>query len=449
MSERPNVVVFLTDQQRADTSGLHGCPLELTPNFDAFAEAGTHLAQHVTSQPVCAPARGCFQTGQYATNHGVWGNQQHLPAHAKGIADLFQEAGYATGYFGKWHLAPNAAGDHPQAVEAPYRTGYDTWLGANIHEFCSSPYHCRVYDENQRPHDLPGYRVDAITDAAIRFIGAHRDEPFFLFVSILEPHHQNELFDYVPPDHYRARYAGRWLPPDLAQLPGNGPKHFGGYAGTVKRCDEAFGRVLDALKSLGLREATNVCYTSDHGCHFSTRPGMDKRSCHEASIRVPTALGGPAFDGGGRVEEPTTLLELPPTLLASAGIPVPASFDAAPLQPLLETRPARRPERDAYVQITNGKRVGRALRTRRWKYAVWQTADAASADGTASSYTETELYDLAHDPYELCNRIEDGDLAETRRELRERLLARLREAGEPEPAIEPPVAGSGHRGGRY
>src|SRR4029077_20679895 len=78
-SARPNVVVFFTDQQRWDCSGLHGNPLDLMPNFDRMAQAGTHVAQSFTCQPVCGPARSCLQTGLYATNSGCWRNGIPLP----------------------------------------------------------------------------------------------------------------------------------------------------------------------------------------------------------------------------------------------------------------------------------------------------------------------------------------------------------------------------------
>ena len=160
-----------------------------------------------------------------------------------------------------------------------------------------------MYDNDEQPVKLPGYRVDALTDAAIRFVDAHQDEPFFLFISYLEPHHQNHLDDYVAPDGYRERYAGRWTPPDLAALGGSAQQHLGGYYGMVKRLDEALGRLLDALKSLGLADNTIVMFTSDHGSHFKTRNAEYKRSCHEAAVRIPTAFQRAGFEGGGQVRQ--------------------------------------------------------------------------------------------------------------------------------------------------
>jgi arylsulfatase A-like enzyme len=104
MKKQPNVIVFFTDQQRWDTTGVHGNPLGLTPNFDRMAQRGTHFFNTITCQPVCAPARACLQTGQYATQNGVFRNGLTLADDAVTMADCFGQAGYDTGYIGKWHL---------------------------------------------------------------------------------------------------------------------------------------------------------------------------------------------------------------------------------------------------------------------------------------------------------------------------------------------------------
>src|SRR5699024_7342932 len=102
--KKPNVIVFFTDQQRWDTTGVHGNPIGLTPNFDRMATEGTHLYNSFTPQPVCGPARSCLQTGMYATETGCYANRIPLPKDAKTMAHYFKGAGYHTGYIGKWHL---------------------------------------------------------------------------------------------------------------------------------------------------------------------------------------------------------------------------------------------------------------------------------------------------------------------------------------------------------
>lgn len=428
---RPNVVVFFTDQQRWDTTGLHGNPMELTPNLDRIGRQHTHVAHSYTCQPVCGPARSCLQTGLYATTTGCYQNAIPLPDDAQTLAHCFGAAGYHTGYIGKWHL-------HEREVKGPVpadkRFGYDHWLASNILEFTSDAYDTVMYDNDNNEVKLPGYRVDAVTDAAIRFIDSHRQDPFYLFVSYIEPHHQNHIDDYPPPDGYRERYTGGWVPPDLAALGGSTHQHLGGYYGMVKRLDEAYGRMHDALKSLGLDQETIVLFTSDHGSHFKTRNGEYKRSCHDSSIRVPTVLSGPGFRGGGQIQKLVSLIDLPPTLLDAAAIDVPEQMQGRSILPLLNGRRHNNrldwPE-EVFVQISEAQ-TGRAVRTHRWKYGV-DAPDVKAA--WAPVFREQYLYDLQADPYELTNLVQAASHRPVAEVMRRRLLRRMAEAGEEIPKI--------------
>jgi len=437
----PNVIVFLTDQQRWDTSGLHGNPLGLMPNFDRLAAQGTHLFNTFTCQPVCAPARASLQTGRYATNTGVFRNGLPLDSKQNSLARCFGEAGYRTGYIGKWHLGSN---DSPGAVAHAYRAGYEFWLASNALEFTSTPYHTVVYNEKNQPVVLPGYRVDALTDAAIRFIADRHEEPFFLFLSFLEPHHQNHVDDYVPPDGYREPYTGRWLPPDLAALGGSAHQHIGGYYGMVKRLDEALGRLVDALKSLDKLDETLLLFTSDHGNHFKTRNEEYKRSCHDSCVRVPGMFSGPGFQGGGQIQQLISLVDLPPTLLEAAGLPIPAEMEGRSLMPLIRREDSNWTD-DVFIQISESQ-VGRAVRTSRWKYSVVAPEKSGWQDSSSDLYVEAFLYDLQSDPYELTNLIGLASHQETAQVMRQRLLDRMQAAGEPPAVIQPaPERPSGQR----
>ncbi len=441
MAERPNVVVFFTDQQRHDTSGLHGCPLGLTPNFDAWATRGTHFAQAITPQPVCGPARACLQTGRFATaiGDGCHTNGRPLPEDADTLAKRFAAAGYATGYFGKWHLAE---GDGP--VPEAGRGGWRHWLAANALEATSDAYQTRVWDNDQQPVDLPGYRVDALTDATIRWIDqrSRAGEPFLCMLSHLEPHMQNHRDDYPAPALVADRYAGRWTPPDLAALPGahpavahltggNAQQQIAGYFGMCKRLDEAFGRLMDALISLDEIDNTVVVFASDHACHFRTRNDEYKRSCHESSVRTPCMAHGGPFTGGGRVERPFQLTDLAPTLCDAAGLGAPAGAQGRSALGLVRRDAAAEAAwpGEAFVQVSESV-LGRAVRTRRWKYAV-EAEGAGPADRFASTYRESHLYDLLADPHELINLAGSASHAPVREEMKQRLLRRMSAAGEP------------------
>jgi arylsulfatase A-like enzyme len=428
--QKPNVIVFFTDQQRWDTTGVHGNPLGLTPNFDRMAQQGTHLYNSFTCQPVCGPARSCMQTGMYATRSGCYKNKIPLPSNSKTLAHYFNEAGYQTAYIGKWHLS-----DEEPVPEAK-RGGYQYWLASNVLEFTSDAYHTTVFNNDNQPEYLPGYRADALTDAAIRYINGHKEKPFFLFLSYVEPHHHNFKDDYPAPDGYREQYTSGWIPPDLAALGGTAHQHLGGYYGMVKRVDETLGRLMDALKSLGLQDNTIVLFTSDHACHFKTRNDEYKRSCHESSIRVPTAIWGPRFNGGGQRHELTSLIDIPPTLLDAAGIPVPQDMQGRSVLSLVQRWAEQDWPGEVFVQISETQ-VGRAIRTKRWKYGITAPGMDGSEHSCSDEYVEEFLYDLESDPYELHNMAGYKSHQEVSKVLRRKLIKRMVQAGEEEAVIHP------------
>lgn len=419
MTKQPNVVVFLTDQQRFDTLGVHGNPLGLTPNIDRMAQHGTHFENAFTPNPVCAPARSSLQTGLMPTATGVYVNGIPLDTEATTIAEAFNEAGYQTGYIGKWHLAPS------DPVTEAYRGGYTSWLGANILEFSSDEYRTIVWDDDCEPVMLPGYRADGLTDAIIRFIADNHDRPFMLFSSFIEPHHQNEHDNYPAPDGYAERYTGRWMPPDLETLGGTSAEHLGGYYGQVKRLDECIGRINDALKSMGLLEDTIVIVTSDHGSHFKTRNDEYKRSCHDSSIRVPLVIDGGPFTSGGRHPELVSTVDLPATLFEIAGA-APGGLHGRSLLPLVNRETLSEPWRESVLVQISESQVGRALRTGRWLYSI-VAPDASGMESAATAYQEDALYDLDADPYELHNLVHeklfDTVMAELRGAMIEQIIA--------------------------
>ena len=300
-----------------------------------------------------------------------------LPPDAAPWPTASATAGYATGYIGKWHLARPRARCRPSE-----RGGYEYWLASNVLEFTSDAYDTRhVSTATAQPVKLPGYRVDALTDAAIRYIDAHQADPFFLFISYIEPHFQNHIDDYPPPDGYRERYTGRWMPPDLAALGGSAHQHLGGYYGMVKRLDEALGRLLDALQEPG------PAGRHDRALHLRPRQPLQ-----DAQRRVQALLPRelhPRAHGHLRArlrrrraaQQLVSLVDLPPTLLDAGGLPVPAAMQGRSILPLLRGQAVDWPE-EVFIQISESQ-VGRAVRTRRWKYGV----DAPDKNGGATPPT--------------------------------------------------------------
>jgi len=444
-SGRPNILFFFTDQQRADTLGCYGNSLGLSPNLDAMAQEGVRFEFAFTAQPVCGPARAMLQTGLYPTRIGCFRNGIALPRGQRTIAHELSEAGYEVGYIGKWHLAGRGVYDE-QWVPAERRGGYrDYWLGADLLEFSSSAYGGGYYDADNRFVPFRGYRVDSQTDHVLEYLRTRDGKrPFFLFLSYLEPHHQNNLNRYVAPRGYAERFADYPVPLDLVQRhQGDWQTNLPDYYGICASLDENLGRIRAELARLGLDRNTIVIYTSDHGSHFRTRNSEYKRSCHEASIRIPLVATGPGLPGGRVIRDLVSLVDVPPTLLALAGISGPSCYDGRSLLPLIADKAEEWPD-DVFVQISESQ-VGRAVRTRRWKYAVDAPDRNGWTDPDATRYREQYLYDLESDPYEQHNLVREASTEPVRAELRARLVQRMVAAGEQAPEIS---AAEEHADGR-
>ncbi|MBN1642603.1 MAG: sulfatase-like hydrolase/transferase [Anaerolineae bacterium] len=443
--DRPNIVFVFSDQQRYDTVGAYGQPLDLTPNLDRMAAEGVRFEHAFTCQPVCGPARACLQTGKYATEVGCFRNGIALPLDEVTIAQRLSQAGYEVGYIGKWHLAStNGLGDadidyRTKPVPPERRGGYvDHWLASDVLEFTSHSYDGHMFDADGNQVDFaPGrYRVDAHTDWVIDYLRTRSGErPFFLFVSYIEPHHQNDHNRYEGPHGSREQFADYVVPGDLVDTEGDWRENYPDYLGCIHSLDANLGRIRDQLEALGIADQTLIIYTSDHGSHFRTRNSEYKRSCHEASIRIPMVACGPGFRGGVVVDELVSLIDLPPTVLTAAGVAQDASLRGHAVQPLVNGTAADWPA-EVFVQISESH-VGRAIRTTRYKYAVQAPGKEGWRDPDSDHYVESHLYDLQVDPHERNNLVRDPAYAGVRAGLAETLKRRMADAGEALPTISP------------
>jgi len=428
----PNILFLFSDQQRWDTLGCYNPTMDFTPNLDRLAAEGARFEHAFTCQPVCGPARACLQTGLYATQTGCYRNGIALPQNVTTLADLFHEKGCETAYIGKWHLS--CADTKP--VPAELRGGYrDHWLAADTLEFTSDCNGGYMFDTQNRRVEFGGYRADRQTDFVLDYLNNRRsDKPFFLFVSWIEPHHQNAAGHYQGPPGSKEKYKNHPIPEDLRALGGGDwAREYPDYLGCCASLDVNVGRIVQTLKELGEYENTLIVYTSDHGSHFKTRNGEYKRSCHESCVRVPMIIHGPGFTGGQVFDEPVSLIDLPVTLLRAAGVAIPSGWQGNPLQKLSIEGCADWPE-EAFIQISETQ-VGRALRTRKWKYAVRAPGRNGWLHSNAKVYREDFLYNLENDPLELRNLVKDGAYEEVRAQLRGRLIERMVEAGESAPVI--------------
>jgi len=440
-AKRPNIIFYFSDQQRWDTLGCYGQKLPVTPNLDRIAAKGTRFEYAFTCQPVCGPARACLQTGQYATSSGCFTNGISLPVDSNTVAKYLGAAGYATAYVGKWHLASDRAEYggrqyETSAVPPERRGGYaDYWMAADVLEFTSHGYNGYVYDGEERRVDFIGYRPDCVNNYAIDFIrNCDSDRPFFLFVSQIEPHHQNDRNRYEGPDGSKRRFSHYEIPGDLAGTEGDWRENYPDYLGCCSALDANVGRLFDSLEEKGILEDTVFIYTSDHGSHFRTRNDEYKRACHDGCIRIPMIACGPGFEGRRVVEELASLIDVPATIMSRAGLHVPDHFHGRALDRLIADRSASWDD-SVFVQISESQ-VGRCVRTKKWKYSARADADGWR-DSHSDTYYEDYLYDLENDPHERINLVRNPRYAPEREALAAKLLDHMARAGESLPMIRP------------
>lgn len=447
---QPNIIFVFSDQQRWDTVGCYGQKLDLTPNLDRMAAEGVRFEHAFTCQPVCGPARACLQTGKYATEVGCHVNHRRLPADEKTVPMHLSDAGYEVGYIGKWHLASCGERGGPddfrtRPVPPDRRGGYaDYWLASDVLEFTSHSYDGYMFDGDGNQRDFPEgrYRADAITDWVLEYLQTRSGEkPFFLFLSYIEPHHQNDHHHYEGPKGSKERFGDFEVPGDLVDTDGDWREEFPDYLGCINSLDMNLGRIRDELETLGMADNTVVVYTSDHGSHFKTRNGEYKRSCHDGCTRVPMVACGPGFTGGKTVSELVSLIDIPPTILAAGGVDTPQSMHGHPLQAVAAGSAQEWPD-DIFLQISESQ-VGRAVRTSRWKYSVSAPGKDPIQDPASDTYVEEFLYDLNADPHERNNLVADPSLADVRADMAARLKRHMAEAGEKEPVILPAGEGGG------
>jgi arylsulfatase A-like enzyme len=357
---KPNIVIFLADDQGWGDLSISGNKNLNTPNIDSIAKAGASIDRFFVS-PLCAPTRAEFFTGRYHPRTGVRGvstGLERLNLDEKVIAQYFKEAGYATGAFGKWHNGTQWP-YHPRA------RGFDEYYGFTSGHW--GEYFDPPLDHNGKMVRGVGYIADDFTNHAIDFIERNKDKPFFCYIPFNTPHSP-----YAVPDEYWQRFKNKRL------------EMFGGRAGDaqnenldVTRCSMAMtenldanvGRVLKRLDDLKLAENTIVIYFSDNGPEsFRWNGGMKGRkgTTDEGGVRVPFFIRWPAKIGAGtKVTKIAGAIDLLPTLAKLAGIELkpPKPIDGVDVSPLLLGTAKDWPDRMIFSH-----RAGRtSVRTRQYR----------------------------------------------------------------------------------
>ncbi|MGC8552525.1 MAG: sulfatase-like hydrolase/transferase [Phycisphaerae bacterium] len=459
-ARRPNIIFYHSDQFRWDcicAAGLN--PMDFTPNLDAMYRRGTVFSNFITNQPLCAPSRSCWMTGQYATTTGVWKNGPGLRPDAVTMATELTRHGYTANYIGKWHLAPYGKVG-PAAVPAKYRGGFTgMWLGANAPESSTQPYNSCFWDNDDQPvrYDHGEYRVDFLTRHAETFLRQKHEKPFLLVISQLEPHQQNgpcehgDVFGFVPPHGYEKAFRSCYVPQDLRFFPGDWQYEMNNYYGCIKAIDESLGRIFKTLREENLEENTIVIFLSDHGCHFRTRNSEYKRSPHDSSVHVPLMINGGGFNNRRVINELVSMIDITPTVLDMAGIQTPACMQGRSFLPLVTDEKAREAWSNEVLIQTSEAQIARVLRTPEWTYAALAPDAHISSDPSSMHYQDYQLYNNRADPHQLLNMVgrvdtrwPDGillnyighrSMREVTAHLRNRLIERIVEAGEPRPHI--------------
>lgn len=457
--EKLNVVFIIADDLGWGELGCYGQKKIPTPNIDRLASQGMRFTQHYSGAPVCAPSRCVLMTGKHLGHAEVRGNIQAkrvqpqfqegqipLTESALTIAQVFRNAGYATGAMGKWGLGPVGSTGDPAAK------GFDLFFGYNCQAVAHSYFPAALWRNAERvplnAKPIPGgkkqpegevrmedtlgelYAPKLMIEEAVKFIDAKKSAPFFLYLPFIEPHvamhPPRESVEKFPMEWDAEPYRG-----DSGYLPHPRPR--AAYAAMISDLDGYVGRVLEALEKGGIAERTLVLFTSDNGTthagpagtrfhvggvdpeFFNSTAGLRafKGSVYEGGIRVPMIVRLFGKIAAGSVNEmPSYFADWFPTLCDAAGLEKPAALDGESLWPVMTGSPAKPrtkpmlwvfPEYGGQVAVRIGdfKLTRQKLNTKR--PSTWEVYNLAK-DIAEKNDIATEKPDLIQQANELLRR---------------------------------------------
>ncbi|MDR7154309.1 arylsulfatase A-like enzyme [Sphingobium xenophagum] len=443
-----NMIFVLVDDLRYDAMGFLTPGLQ-TPNIDALAKNGVYFPNAVVTSSLCSPSRATILTGQTARNHGVIDNNNSSEEGLTFFPKYLQQAGYQTGFFGKWHMGFD--------TDAP-REGFDKWVsfkgqGTYFPTELLSPERLAAGKRQTLNVDgdvvkRTGYITDELTDYAMNWLEKGRDtsKPFFLYLS-----HKAVHSDPLPPERYKTQYSNLdiKLPASMANTPENNagkplwvqnqrnswhgadfPYHTDNpmteqvrdYYRTLSPVDDSLGRIMAYLKKNKLDKNTMVVFYSDNGFMIGEHGLIDKRNAYEPSVRVPMIVWAPGMVPKG-VTNPAVVrnLDLAPTFLDIAHIAKPQQMEGKSFLPVVEGKideKAWNPGDFVYEYY--------------WEWSFPQTPTTFAIQRDRVKYIQyhgvwdlEELYDLKTDPDEMHNLIADPAWLETKISLRKSLFDQL------------------------
>lgn len=453
-AERPNVVVVVCDDIRWNALSCAGHPHLKTPNIDQLAAEGLYFENMFCTTSLCSPSRASILSGLYAHAHGVTNNFTEYPEDLASFPRRLQAAGYKSAYVGKWHMGEE--NDEP-------RPGFDYFV---THKGQGSYFDTEFNFNGRERRVVPGYYTTVVTDMALDWIRKHEDEsagePFLLMLGHKAPHSfyfpepkYEHAFDDVevnyPHSSFKLDDKPKWIkqrlytwhgiygpifewredfPNDKAEGVLDFANMVRAYWGTILSVDDSMGRLVNGLRELGELDNTVVIFMGDNGLLEGEHGMVDKRTMHEASIRIPMIIRYPGLTSPSepkRVPQQVLTVDVAPTILELCDAePLPDIHGRSFVNLVREGDPDWR---TAWFYHYNYEKQFpytpniRGIRTDRWKYIRYPHGDGGPDRHMA------ELYDLQNDLEESTNLIHSKEHQQLIADLQRQLVQLMREHG--------------------
>ncbi|MBC6997080.1 arylsulfatase [Cytophaga sp. FL35] len=347
-SERPNVIIVLTDDQGIGDLGCHGNPWLKTPNLDSFYKESVRMTDFHVS-PVCTPTRGAIITGRYPISNGAWATYKGRDALSEGattIAQLFKQNGYKTGMFGKWHLGDNYP-SRPIDLGFEYGVYHKSGGVGELSDYWGNSYFDDTYFVNEEPQPFKGYCTDVWFEETMKFIDRTK-EPFFIYLATNAPH---------SPHYVAEKYAEPYKTLVRTEIPN------AEFFGMIANIDENFGKLNAYLKEKKLADNTILIFMSDNGAtagydsknNLGYNMGLKGRKgeVYEGGHRVPFFIRWKdgKIRGGKDIDATAAHVDLLPTLASLCGIQPPTNerLDGIDFSNLFIDIKSTLPERTIFV----------------------------------------------------------------------------------------------------